>query len=79
MLAPNSNGDTLAPLRELIEGEATKQISARRIAGFAYEKHEKEMILRKTTIAYGLAELLMHARAHHSTVCEKFQFSIDNL
>ncbi|KAL7543351.1 hypothetical protein ACHAXR_012671 [Thalassiosira sp. AJA248-18] len=55
----------LTPLRRWIEAEAKKQISARQYAGFG-EKRKNEMILRKTAVAYGIAELVRHARAHPS-------------
>ena len=57
----SSNNDTTIPLRRWIEGEA----SARLIAGFGEVKnHKYALLLRKTTIAYGITELLRHIRSH---------------
>ena len=56
----SSNNDTTIPLRRWIEGEA----SARLIAGFGEGNHKYAFLLRKTTIAYGITELLRHVRSH---------------
>ena len=61
------SSDTLVPLRRWIEGEVKEQLAAARqtttisIAGCEKERR-KEMILRKTTVAYGMAEVLRRAR-----------------
>eukprot|EP00584_Thalassiosira_punctigera_P010333 CAMPEP_0172526094 /NCGR_PEP_ID=MMETSP1067-20121228/1094_1 /TAXON_ID=265564 ORGANISM="Thalassiosira punctigera, Strain Tpunct2005C2" /NCGR_SAMPLE_ID=MMETSP1067 /ASSEMBLY_ACC=CAM_ASM_000444 /LENGTH=1314 /DNA_ID=CAMNT_0013309531 /DNA_START=85 /DNA_END=4029 /DNA_ORIENTATION=- len=78
----SNSSDSLFPLRKWIEREALNdQISGQPIAGFGDAKEKRDMILRKTIIAYGMTELLAHSRAHHSiapspSVCE--QFSLDN-
>jgi len=54
--------ESLVPLREWLEASAKTQILARRIDGFQEKKQMDELILRKTTIAFGIAELLRHAR-----------------
>mmetsp|Transcript_20089 Transcript_20089/g.36649 ORF Transcript_20089/g.36649 Transcript_20089/m.36649 type:complete len:994 (+) Transcript_20089:84-3065(+) len=73
----SKSSDALVPLRKWIELES--------LADFRVEDetNEKEVILRKTTIAYGLAELLMRTRTQHhcidpSSLSLGVQFSIDN-
>mmetsp|Transcript_7945 Transcript_7945/g.17919 ORF Transcript_7945/g.17919 Transcript_7945/m.17919 type:complete len:1329 (+) Transcript_7945:91-4077(+) len=78
----DSSTDALIPFRKWIVDEAKKQISARQFAGRGEKQHKQESILRKTTIAYGIAELLRHARDHpsmvHSPLSLGDQCSIDN-
>ena len=60
----NISTDTLFPLRRWIEVEVE-------VGGgttIAEGEHRKEVILRKTTVAYGIAELVRHARAHPGVV-----------
>ena len=57
------NRVALAPLRQWIEDESKKQISARQTSGRG-EAESKLMFLRKTAVAYGIAELLRQTRAH---------------
>ena len=55
MMAQHSsnNCDAIFPLRKWIKVEAKKLISTGSIAGFREKQHKKEVILRKTTIAFG--------------------------
>eukprot|EP00580_Thalassiosira_gravida_P009250 CAMPEP_0201639462 /NCGR_PEP_ID=MMETSP0493-20130528/19442_1 /ASSEMBLY_ACC=CAM_ASM_000838 /TAXON_ID=420259 /ORGANISM="Thalassiosira gravida, Strain GMp14c1" /LENGTH=211 /DNA_ID=CAMNT_0048112867 /DNA_START=93 /DNA_END=725 /DNA_ORIENTATION=- len=55
------------PLRKWIESEAKKQISAGAIADPIERQHQKYVLLRKTTIAYGITELLRHGRDNDSS------------
>ena len=57
----SSNNDTTIPLRRWIEGE---EASVRLIAGFGEVNHKYALLLRKTTIAYGITELLRRVRSH---------------
>ena len=59
-----------SPLRQWVEGESKKQISAGQTAGRG-EAENKKMFLRKTTVAYSIAELLRQTRAHqYSVFCQ---------
>lgn len=66
--------DTLIPLRNWIEGEASAQL----IAGFGKKNTQDELILRKTTIAYGIIELLQHVRSSPPVNSIGVQCCIDN-
>ena len=61
--ASSSNRAALAPLREWKEGESERQISALQTPGLC-EAANKQTLLRKTAIAYSIAELLRQARPH---------------
>mmetsp|Transcript_19299 Transcript_19299/g.46304 ORF Transcript_19299/g.46304 Transcript_19299/m.46304 type:complete len:1293 (+) Transcript_19299:334-4212(+) len=78
---PRKCGDSLVPLREWIEASAKEQISAQKTAGFQEKKYMDELILRTTTIAFGIAELLRHARRpslDHPPTSHGGQCRIDN-
>ena len=72
----NVSSDTLVPLRRWIEGEVGGEQSAAQqtttstttITNTAEKERRKEMILGKTTVAYGIAELLRRARSHPSLI-----------
>jgi hypothetical protein len=74
----NIDKNKLIPLRKWIEGEASAQL----VAGFGEKERQNVLILRKTTIAYGITELLRHDRSHPSPVLSPIsiqdQCSIDN-
>jgi len=73
----NIDKNKLIPLRKWIEGEASAQL----VAGFGEKERQNVLILRKTTIAYGITELLRHDRSHPSVLSPisiQDQCSIDN-
>ena len=79
--ASNSNRVALAPLREWKERESERQISAWQTSGRC-EAANKQALLRKTAVAYGIAEVLRHTRSHRysasSHVSLDGQCNIDN-
>ena len=76
-----SNSVALLPLREWKERESERQISAPQTPGRC-DAANKQMFLRKTAVAYGIAELLRLTRAHRysalSQVSLDDQCNIDN-
>jgi len=62
--------DILVPLQEWIEDEAKKQVWQNE------NKYWREWIIRKTTIAFGITELLRHSRNYSRT--DTLSFSIEN-
>jgi hypothetical protein len=81
---PSDNGYVLAPLRKWIEGESTKQISPWQTAGHGGDE-KKRVLLLKTTVAYGMAQLLRKSRsllslAFHPVKTSSLhtQFNMDN-
>ena len=79
--ASNSNRVALAPLRAWKEGESERQISAPQTSGRC-EAANKQTLLRKTAVAYGIAELLKKNRSHRYSTSPHAsldgQCSIDN-
>ena len=80
----SNNGDVRVPLRKWIEGESAKQNSPCQTAGHGGDEN-KRVLLLKTTVAYGMAQLLRKSRsllplAFHpgKTSSLHTQYNIDN-
>jgi len=74
----SGNSDARVPLREWIESETEKRNSARQTTAFDETRDKKEWILRKTTVAFGITELLIHSREHSFTEPPSKLCSINN-
>ena len=80
----SNNGDVRVPLRKWIEGESAKQNSTCQTAGHGGDEN-KRVLLLKTTVAYGMAQLLRKSRSllplsFHPVKTSSLhtQFNIDN-
>jgi hypothetical protein len=60
-----NNRVALVPLREWTDGDFRQQFSPQQTRGRGKEAMDKQMLLRNTTVAYGIGELLRKTRSHH--------------